>query len=338
MNPPSRPTARAVVFPAPGKVELRDFVLPEPAPGHVIVRSDFTCISPGTELRRLSGREMVGASAFPIVPGYCLAGRVVERGPGVDLPLGAPVVTFGSSFAGGLNLGEGGHVSHALLPADRTIPVPPGVDLLDASACVLAGIAWHGLRRASVGPADRVAVIGLGAIGQMAARVCAALGAEVAGFDKIAARVAALSAVGLRAASAAPTLPDAAAPFFPKGVDVIVDCTGSARAIADALRLARPCEWDPRRDMPGARYLVLGSPVEDLRVPYAAAYGCQCAILFSSGSQFPDCAAALDLVARRRLSVRNAITDVRPPDAAPATYRELSQTPGALITVAFDWR
>ena len=334
----SHTAARAVVFTGPDQVELRPFTLRKPGPGEILVESAYTCISPGTEIRRLSGREMVGASEFPLVPGYCLAGRVVEAGPETATPLGAAVVTFGSSEVGEFHPGEGGHVSHALMQADLAVPVPDGVDLLDASASVLAGIAWHGVRKAHVGAGDRVAVIGLGVIGQMAARVCVAKGADVIGCDRIENRVAALSAAGVRAVISGGTLKQAFSPLFPEGVDVIVDSTGASNIMEDALALARQSAWDPLQDMPSVRYVMLGSPKEDLRIPYAAAYATQCAILFSSGSQLSDCADMLELIARGQLDVRSAITDVRPPEAAAAAYLELADPSTGPLTVAFKWR
>ena len=132
-----------------------------------MIESAFTCVSPGTELRRLRGKEALGDVRFPFVPGYCLAGRVLSAGPGVDLAPGTPVITCGTVDAGGLGLSEGGHVSHAVAPVETVVEVPGNVDLLDASLAILGGICYHGLQQSRPQATDKVAAVGLGAIGQL---------------------------------------------------------------------------------------------------------------------------------------------------------------------------
>ena len=48
---------KAILFSAPGQVELREVTVPEPEPDEVLIKTAFTCISPGTELRVLAGLE-----------------------------------------------------------------------------------------------------------------------------------------------------------------------------------------------------------------------------------------------------------------------------------------
>ena len=75
--------------------------------------------------------------------------------------------------------------------------VPDGVAAGDAAFTTIAAIALHGLRLAEVGPGAKVVVLGLGLIGQLAARLALAAGCEVAGIDPAehARRVAASSGV-----------------------------------------------------------------------------------------------------------------------------------------------
>ena len=53
----------------------------------------------------------------------------------------------------------------------------------DAAFATIAAIALHGLRIAEVGPGAKVVVLGLGLIGQLAARLAMAAGCDVAGID-----------------------------------------------------------------------------------------------------------------------------------------------------------
>ena len=332
--------ARAIVFTEPNKVAVRGFELRAPRADEVLVESEYTCISPGTELRRLRGKECVGGVPFPLVPGYCLAGRILARGPKADAEDGAAVVTFISVDAGGLGLGEGGHVSHALTPARMLVRVPDGVDLLEASASVLAGIAYHGMRMARPTAGERVAVIGLGVIGQLAARLHAASGADVVGCDISPHRVAVANAAGVKSVvpGVATNLKEAFAPFFPEGADLIVDCTGAAQVLPHAMQVGRRQAWSPTHDMPSVRYLILGSYEGDFVVSYADAYAGQYIFMVPSGSQVGDCEAALGMMAHGQLRVRDVISDVRSPEAAADTYGELQDPGGRLLTAAFDWK
>ena len=332
--------ARAIVFTGPNSVAVRGFELRAPRADEVLVETEYTCISPGTELRRLHGEESVGGAPFPLVPGYCLAGRVLACGPEADVAEGAPVVTFVSVDAGGLGLAEGGHVSHALTPLAALARVPDGVGLVEASASVLAGIAHHGMRMARPVPGESVAVIGLGVIGQLAARLCKASGADVIGCDISPHRVAVANAAGVEsvAPKVATDLKEAFAPLFPEGADLIVDCTGVAEVLPHAMQVGRRHAWSPTRDMPSVRYEILGTYHGDFVVPYAAAYAGQYIFMVPSGSQVGDCEAALGMMNRGEIRVRDVISNVRSPEAAAETYRELQDPNGRLLTAVFDWK
>jgi len=90
-----------------------------------------------------------------------------------------PGACFGYSHAmGGL---QGSHAEYVRVPfADYgTFPVPDGVDDLAAVFASDAGpTGWMGADLGGVGPGDVVAVWGAGAVGQVAARAAALLGAE----------------------------------------------------------------------------------------------------------------------------------------------------------------
>jgi 2-desacetyl-2-hydroxyethyl bacteriochlorophyllide A dehydrogenase len=330
--------AEAIVFSEPGRVAVRECQVRAPGPGEILIHTAFSCISPGTELRKLRGRECVGVVPYPLVPGYCLSGRVAARGAGVTLREGTPVISCGTIDAGGLALAEGGHISRVTTLASLAVEVPEPVDLLEASAAILAGIAWHGLLMSRPKPGERVAVVGLGLIGQAAALVHAAAGAEVVGCDRSRRRVEMARRAGLTAVEAADGLRNAFAPIFPGGADIVVDATGAPQATPEAMALLHAAPWDPLRDSPGARYLVQGSFESSFPVPYPAAYAAQASILIPRGSQVSDWRAAVELLAAGRLRLREIIGAVRPPEAAAETYSELASPDSGVATVAFDWR
>jgi 2-desacetyl-2-hydroxyethyl bacteriochlorophyllide A dehydrogenase len=72
---------------------------------------------------------------------------------------------------------DGGMAEHFRAPAARLVPLPPGVDVRDASIVEPAAVSWHALRLAETGPGTRVAVVGAGALGLLAVAGARRLGA-----------------------------------------------------------------------------------------------------------------------------------------------------------------
>lgn len=327
--------ARAILFTGVGEVALADSEIPAPGPGEVLVEAAYTCVSPGTELRCLAGAQP-GAAPWPFIPGYALAGTVAACGPGVQIAPGAPVFCTGTRQADYARM-WGGHISHAVLPAGELYLAPAGVNLLDASMAHLAAIAYHGARVARTAPGEQVAVVGLGPIGQLAARCHAVLGGRVVAMDRSPERVALARAAGITAVDAPGALTEALAPHMPGGADVVVDATGAPSALPHALALARDLPWDDA-PTPGARYLVQGSYPSAFSVPYQAAFVKEISFLLPRDAQPRDFRAVLDLMAAGRLAVRDLISAVRPAEHARQTYAEMQRGPGGTLTVAFDWR
>src|SRR5207248_2561135 len=81
--------ARQAVVAEPYKVEVREVELPEPGPGQVLVRTEASFVSAGTELAVYTGTHQwlkdpnLPDWKFPFRPGYSAAGQVVAVGAGV---------------------------------------------------------------------------------------------------------------------------------------------------------------------------------------------------------------------------------------------------------------
>jgi 2-desacetyl-2-hydroxyethyl bacteriochlorophyllide A dehydrogenase len=285
----------------------------------------------------LRGKESVGQVDYPFIPGYCLAGQVIATGPDANFAEGQPVITYGTLDGGEFALGEGGHVSYAINCVDLVVPVPRGVELLEASAAILAGIAFHGLCQSRPLAGEKVAVVGLGIIGQLTARLYAASGTRVVGCDLSGHRVRLVQAAGIEAFVPRGNLRDGFGAFFPEGADIVIDATGEPTVFQQAIQLVRTNPWDPLRDLPGSRCLIQGSYEDAFCVPYSAAYAGQVTILVPRGSQLADWRQALELLSQKRIRLRDLITEVRDPEAAQQTYAELQEPGTDLLTVAFRW-
>ena len=191
-----------------GPVEVLDVPQPIPEPTEVLVRTLASVISPGTEravtklaqssllakararpdlvrqVVRKARTEGVAATAQSVrgrlaedLPlGYSAAGEVVEVGSAVSgVRVGQLVATGGA--------GKANHAEFQAVPGLLCVPVPHGVPAKDAAFTTVASIALHGLRLAEAGPGSKVVVIGLGLVGQLAARLAMAAGCDVVGID-----------------------------------------------------------------------------------------------------------------------------------------------------------
>jgi 3-hydroxyethyl bacteriochlorophyllide a dehydrogenase len=325
--------AKAILFTGVGQVEMRDVQVPQPEKDEVLVEALYTCISPGTELRCLAGQQP-GGETFPFIPGYAAVGRVIARGPEASLPVGTLVNHSSTARVDAPRL-WGGHIELAVQPQSRVTPIPEGLDPLHAVVAKLAGIAYHGVRLSRALPEEQVAVVGLGPIGQLSARLHAATGARVVGADLSPARAQRLREQGIEAVVPADGLAKAFAEIQPRGADVVVDSTGSPVVLREAITLAKEIPWDDQR-IPGARLLIQGSYPNDFCLPYQEVFAKELTILVPRNVQSSDLEAVLDLMHRGRLKVRDLVSDVRPPEAAADAYRELRESRDGM-TVVFRW-
>lgn len=135
------------------------------------------------------------------------------------------------------NLGiftDGGLADRVAIPAENLVALPEGLDLADACLVEPTAVAWHGVQRAAVAPAERVAVVGGGSIGLLAVAVLRSLGHQV----DLEARYPHQLAVGEQFGAGRPS----------GEYDVVIDAAGSESGLARAAELARP----------GGRVILLG--------------------------------------------------------------------------------
>jgi len=108
--------------------------------------------------------------------GYSAAGAVVSVGEGVRrLSRGDIVACAGSGVAN--------HAEYISVPENLAVPVPQGLGTAEAAFVTLGAIAMQGIRRAELGLGDRVAVVGLGLLGQLGSQIACAAGCRVLGID-----------------------------------------------------------------------------------------------------------------------------------------------------------
>lgn len=161
-----------VVFKNPDEVALELSEAPEPAEDEVLIKSNVTCISTGTELSVLMSSEQSKGtvwdrmSSFPRYPGYNNIGRVVKAGGKAD-----------ENLVGKRVSSRCGHASYGVAKADQVMVVPDGIEDRHAVLFNFALIVFNGVRRGGLNFGESAAVYGAGILGQIAARLCKICGA-----------------------------------------------------------------------------------------------------------------------------------------------------------------
>jgi NADPH2:quinone reductase len=134
----------------PEVLKATDWPAPSPGPGQLLVDVAAAGVN-FMDIYQREGRPPYRGS-LPHVPGAEGAGTVAAAGPGVSgFAPGDPVAWAGV---------PGCYAEQVLVPADRAVPVPSGVELEVAAAAMLQGLTAHYLCHSTypVAPGDPVVV------------------------------------------------------------------------------------------------------------------------------------------------------------------------------------
>ena len=176
---------REVVVTGQHQVELQttDTDAPVLAANELLIDTEYTFISSGTELANYTGREpkvfQKGAwCEYPWRSGYANVGVVREVGS--DVTRAAPgdrVFTYGQ------------HASAIRYSQDRLVaPVREAVDPAVVAASRMAGVAMTAIVVGEIGTNPWVVVFGLGLVGNLASQMFQIHGCRVIGVDPVAER------------------------------------------------------------------------------------------------------------------------------------------------------
>ena len=231
---------RAVQIARPGShAELRCVDLPEPLRRHgeVLIQVSAAGINYADCIIRMgqyaSARELHG---YPIVPGFEIAGKVLESDDPQTFPVGAEVL--------GLTL-FGGYSERITLTADRVYRLPAGLSLHQAAALPTVFLtAWYALhQQAHVQSGDVVLVhSAAGGVGGALAQLARRAGARVCGVVGNGNKIASAQAFGCERAIDKSSVDwrSSARDFAPDGFDIALDANG-VETLRDSYRLLAPC-------------------------------------------------------------------------------------------------
>src|SRR6185312_13370108 len=161
------------------------------APGahEVLVETLAGAISIGTELPHYLGTSRGDHRDYPVMTGYESVARVLEGGDRVGhLKPGDRIVSFY------------GHRTHAIVPDDKAICVPDGIDDEMALLSILSCDVAKGVRKLAPQPDDAILISGGGTIGLLTLWTLKRLGVHLVDlFEPLAARRELASRIGARA-------------------------------------------------------------------------------------------------------------------------------------------
>ncbi len=325
-------TARAAVLAAPGRpAELREFPLPAPEPGEILLETLASEVC-GTDVHLREGR--LAGVPYPIIPGHVSVGRVAETNgvtrDAAGNPLGAgSVVSFfdvhatchacyqclvarqpnrcpsrrvyGITYSAEEGLLGGWAENILLLPGVRTVVLPGELsvdDLIGGGCGLFTGFA--AVDRADIRLGESVVVQGVGPVGLAAIAFARTSGAgavvavgEPAARRELARRMGADESLALAETDADDRVQQVRAATGGRGADVVIEASGNPQAVPEGFAMLRD----------GGRYVVVGhytdagavpvNPHVDINRKHAEVRG-------QWGSEFHHWTRALDTLVRYR--------------------------------------
>ncbi len=324
-----------VIWPDRAKVDIEEFDLPTIKDDEVLVATECTLISPGTERAFLLSLPNA-KGGYPSRPGYSNIGKVVEIGKNVS-----------GYVVGDRVASTQGHTSHFVASPNRLLKV----ESFDAPAeemvfFNLGAIALQGVRKARIELGEPTLVLGQGLIGLLASQLSKLSGAvPVIAADLTDSRLELSKSIGAdhtlnpEDTDFSERLSDAT---MGKGPTVVIEATGHPDAISTALAVAG---W-------GARVVLLASTrgetpsvnfYRDVHKKGVILYGAHNSIRprQESSPNFwtseDDSRLMLSLIVQRRFIVAPMISHRVPGHDASKAYQLLMEWNPGLLGVVLQW-
>lgn len=324
-----------VIWPSRAKVDIEEFEIHAIKDDEVLVESECTLISPGTERAFLLGLPNAQGS-YPTRPGYSNFGKVVEVGKNVN------GFEIGDRVASTI-----GHTSHSVTSPNRLFKVEssdaPAEELVFFN---LSAIALQGVRKARIELGESTLTIGQGLIGLLAMQLAKLSGS----FPVIAADLTDSRLEMSKSIGADSTLNPEDKDFtdklnattMGKGPSIVIEATGHPDAISTAMKVAG---W-------GARIVLLASTrgetpkvnfYRDVHKKGIILYGAHNSIRprHESSANFwtsdDDSRLMLSLISNKRFNVAPLISHKVLGHEAQNAYQLLMEWNPGLLGVVLQW-
>ncbi len=327
-----------IVFQPDGLAQYEEFAVDIPlGQDDILIRTEFSVTSTGTELAKLTGLQQV---AYPFVPGNRAAGVVTSVGSAVK------------------NISPGdyvfSHTPHAsFTKAEKfCFRVPADVKRETAPFIGLALVAITAIRVGKPELGDRAVVLGLGAVGNICAQLLALAGVDVLGVDLLDGRLQIARACGIANVCnpASSDIAEAVRDFTGgNGAEYVIETTGNPAVIETACALARREGYLILLGSPRGQHVADITPflnhvhlwhnrgsitvigAHEWRYPISTG-------AWHKHSMERNAAIISSYLADGRLRTAPLVGATLPPQQATEAYHRLQQEKESCLTILFDWR
>ena len=303
----------------PGQIGLRNMKpLPDVREDEVKIESIYGGIC-GSDLSVYLGS--LEHAVYPVRPGHELLGRVVEAGGSSGLHAGQRVVIQPNTYCGrcewclvgktnicphkkslGVNM-DGVFCSRFVIPSRYAIPVPDGLPDERAVLTEPLAVVVHAFKKVRIGQGTKIAVIGCGNEGMLAAALALYMGAEVTAMDINPKKLDLVRQLGdIRTAH-----PDEIAE---EDFEVVIEAAGVRQSVEKGVQVVKP----------GGSLVLIGLakeatlPVIKIVRKEISIYG---TIIYKSPEDFRQ---AMEYLLDSRFHIAPLVTGVYPPEEVEAAY------------------
>lgn len=313
---------KAMVLRGPGRLELESVERPRPGPDDVMLQVTHGGVC-GTDLSIYAGTM---ATEYPRIMGHEVVAEVIQT-HSEGIRAGQRVVVDPALFcgdcyccrAGRTNLclrggligreTHGGFADYVAVPARHVFPLPDGPDGIDSRIAPLIQVLTtcrHAHGFGNISPGRSVVVTGLGVTGQLHLQLAKAGGAHpVIGVSRSAWKRSLAERLG--ADLTLPSDAEATAAVLEAteglGADVVFECTGKTKIMAEAVSMARP----------GGTVVLFGTSTKtQSEWPFYQMYFKELKILNSRAAKGEDFPASMDLVASGAVKLEPLVSHTMP--------------------------
>ena len=298
----------------------------------VLIKSEYSLISAGTELSRAFGLKK--GFFYPVRPGYSTIGRIIKTGAKSGYTEGQRV--FANCPHGSLTVWKQGNT----VQEPMILPLPEDIDPKEATALNLIFVAMQGVNLTEVKLGYKVAVFGLGNIGILTALLYKKLGTKVIGLDIEEGRLKLANKLGVDTVLSTEDnirkLPE---------FDICVDVSGLSLVIMSAID----------KTMRYGQVLLLGSPREsyetDITTSFSKVHMKNLKVIGAFNQTIPlkpvdgsknslqnNFETSIELLRNRDLEIDKLITKIVDPKYCQKAYYDLMYNKSENNCIVFDWR
>lgn len=327
---------KAIAFTDVGKADLIDWEKPALGPDDVCVRMQYTAVSAGTERANLLDLPNIPHVPYPRFLGYSGVGFVTETGENAHkFQKGDRVLVY-----------HGHHWQYNVVKEDQLTKVTDDcIDAREAAFVVIAVMGLGGVRKLELEIGESAMVMGQGVLGVCATQYLALSGANpliAVDFDEKRLETAKKFGADYTFSPGDPNFVEQVKKVTGgKGVNAIVEVTGSSAAMAQALACA---SWMGRVSLLGCTR-VSDCPVDyytQVHRPGVKLIGAHNFVRPKMES-YPhhwthqdDCKCTLDLISAGKFHILPLISTIARPSESAQIYQRLVEN-RLELGVLFDW-